>query len=550
MAQGGVSMSERVSAVATQPVQWSYISGKAYDDPFSAVDLDVLFVDVAGHEWRVPAFWAGDMTWCVRFAPPHTGTFQFRTVCSDATNSDLHDHRGLLEAGPYRGENPLFVHGGLRVSEDARHLQHSDGMPFFWLADTWWMALSKRLVWPDEFQLLVEDRKRKGFTVIQLVAGLFPDMAPLDTRSANEAGLAWTSGFAQVRPAYFDMADLRIQFLVRMGLVPCIVGCWGYYLPFMGVEAARLHWRHIVARYAAYPVVWCVAGEAAMPYYLSTDRKRDRASQVAGWSTIARYVRQTDPFRRPLTVHPTDASRNQIDDASVLDFEMLQTGHGGHESIANTVEAIVEAVARPPRMPVVSAEVCYEGIFGGSHEEVQRIVFWASLLSGAAGHTYGANGLWQFNRRELPFGPSPHGASWGNTSWDEAMGLPGSVHVGIGKAILERFAWWRLEPHSEWVEPCAGPHNYKAAYAAGIPGEVRLFYFPTPICPWSRPVLLKALEADTTYEATWVDPRTGADAPLGTVTPNPDGQWRVPYPPTLEDWVLVLQSTAGTARRA
>ena len=55
-------------------------------------------------------------------------------------------------------------------------------MPFFWLGDTWWMGLTKRLLWPEGFKLLTADRVKKGFTVIQIVAGLYPDMVPFDSR--------------------------------------------------------------------------------------------------------------------------------------------------------------------------------------------------------------------------------------------------------------------------------------------------------------------------------------------------------------------------------
>jgi len=64
-------------------------------------------------------------------------------------------------------------------------------------------------------------------------------------------------------------------------------------------------------------------------------------------------------------------------------------------------------------MPVLVGEVCYEGIMEANREEIQRPLFWGCMLSGAAGHTYGANGIWQVNIKEKPSGPSPHGISWG-----------------------------------------------------------------------------------------------------------------------------------------
>ncbi len=105
-------------------------------------------------------------------------------------------------------------------------------------------------------------------------------------------------------------------------------------------------------------------------------------------------------------------------------------------------------------------------------------MFWSCMLLGTAGHTYGANGVWQVNTREKPFGRSPHGMSWGDTPWEDAYQLPGSSDVALGKRLLSRCEWWRFEHHSEWVEPRWNKDNYAGAYAAGIPREVRVIFFP------------------------------------------------------------------------
>ena len=131
------------------------------------------------------------------------------------------------------------------------------------------MGLCHRLHWPDEVKTLAADRKAKGFNVIQIVAGLYPDMHPFDPRGANEAGFPWEKEYARIRPEYFDAADQRLQYLVDEGFTPCIVGAWGYFMPWMGVEKAKQHWRYLIARYGALPVVWCAAGEANLPWYLA-----------------------------------------------------------------------------------------------------------------------------------------------------------------------------------------------------------------------------------------------------------------------------------------
>ncbi len=525
--------------------EWSFTSGKGYLDPFNEVELNVIITDPDGQQITVPAFWAGERTWRVRFAPRQIGQYTFRTVCSDTSNSDLHGQTGTILAARYDGINWLLRRGFLRVASDRRHLEHADGTPFFWLADTWWMGLTKRLSWPDEFQALTADRAAKGFTVVQVVAGLYPDMEWYDERGMNEAGFPWARDFSVVNPAYFDMADLRIAHLVRTGIVPCIVGSWGYFMDFAGPEVLKKHWRYLVARYSAYPVVWCVAGEAMMNYYLTHDPQRasdtwQRARQ-AQWADLARHIRALDPNKHPITIHPTQFGRQQVDDPTVLDFEMLQTGHSGYPTLANTVRMLEEALAARPIMPVLVGEANYEGIMESSREEMQRFLFWTAILSGAMGHTYGANGIWQVNTRERAYGPSPHGSSWGNRPWDEAARLPGSGQLGLAKRLLERYPWAQFEAHHEWVEPHQTAERRMLPYAAGIPGRVRVIYIPAEASwiAWRGQMAVKSLEPGLTYRACYFDPTSGAEHALGSVAGGSD--YVVPKPPVFQDWVLVLE---------
>lgn len=540
-------MTYQLASTQHVTTEWSYTSAVAYDDPFNDIQLDILLRHSDGEVWCVPAYWAGDQTWRVRFAPPKPGTYTVTTHCSDDRNASLHRQTAIIVATPYAGHDPLLRHGPLRVRRDGRLLEYADGTPFYWLGDTWWMGFCRRLSWPDDFQRLTADRVQKGFTLIQIVAGLYPDMPALDPRGANEAGLPWEQGFARINPAYFDMADLRLQWLVRSGLVPCVVGCWGYYLPLMGIDRIKAHWRYLIARWGSYPVVWCMAGEGTMPYYLSADPDRDRALQMEGWTEVARYVRATDPCHRPITIHPTQIGRDQVTDDGVLDFDMLQTGHGGYSSVPNTVAKVTAERDRQPPMPVIVGEVNYEGILHGTQAETQRLTYWSAVLSGAAGFTYGANGLWQVNTREVPYGPSPHGASWGDTPWDQARDLEGSRQLGMAKELLTRYDWSRFEPHPEWVEPAGSAEHIEAPFAAGIPRQVRVIYLYQPLMPWTQSrTWVRGLEPDLIYQAFYWNPRTGARHALGAVEPNADGAWPIPVQPTMSDWVLVLEAPCGT----
>ena len=57
---------------------------------------------------------------------------------------DAHGRRGELHvAEAADASNPLLRHGPIRVAAGSRHLEHADGTPFLWLADTWWMGLCR-----------------------------------------------------------------------------------------------------------------------------------------------------------------------------------------------------------------------------------------------------------------------------------------------------------------------------------------------------------------------------------------------------------------------
>lgn len=471
----------------------TFTAAGTYAHPFRDVVLDAIFTDPSGRESRVPAFWAGGQSWKVRYASPLVGSHRYRTVSSRAEDAGLQDRTGTVRVGPYTGKNPLYLHGPLKVSANRRYLEYGDGRPFFWLGDTWWMGLVKRLRWPEEFQALAADRKAKGFNVVQIVAGLYPDMPPFDPRGANEGGFPWSADYAEIRPEYFDAADVRLRYLVDEGFTPCIVGLWGYFLPWMGVEKAKEHWRNLIARYGALPVVWCIAGEANLPYYLAPNFPADDRSQVKGWTEVARYVREADPFHRLVTIHPTGinrlSARNAIDDVSLLDIDLLQTPHAQRAAVAPTVNTVRESYADRPVLPVIDGEPAYEMLNDVIPAEWSRRMFWLCLMNGAAGHTYGANGIWQVNRRGQPFGPSPNGApgsvGYGVIAWDEAMRLAGSSHVAIGKRFFEQFPWQDLMPHPEWAEFAdASPFDFRGARwiwypegepAVNAPAEKRYF---------------------------------------------------------------------------
>jgi hypothetical protein len=518
-----------VAMVAAETAAWTVFetsieTTKAYARPFVDVEVDAIF-EKADARWRVPAFWAGGGTWKVRFAPPEPGEYRYRFVSNDATNADFATPARTFVATPAAGDNPLLRRGFLRVSADARHFEHADGTPFLWLGDTWWKGLCKRIDLAG-FEELCADRAAKGFNVVQIVCGPYPDENMLEPRWENEAGMPYTTlDFSVMNPAYFDAADARIAKLVAHDIVPAIVGGWGRpqaggqsTINQVGLDGFKRHWRHLIARYGAMPVVWIVGGEAS--------------DGNGPWAELAEYVRATDPYRHPLTYHaPGDPRRSIQAGNERFDFDMVAIGHDGLNTANETLRLLRASLDQRPARPALCGEACYERHMQTNFEDIQRHLFWTLMLSGAAGHTYGAAGIWQSSIEGDP-GITP---IYDYTTWREGMAYPGSAQLGRAKELLEELPWQRMQPHPEWVDG--------GAFAAGIAGgtgpELIVAYLPKRgIYDWSGFRVL-TLDPSARYDAFWFDPASGRRFALGTVTG--EANWSTPPVPSPQDWVLVLR---------
>jgi hypothetical protein len=444
---------ESVRTEANVPVEIRFVAEAGVAQP-DQVELDAVFAAPDGSEARVPAFWAGGNVWKVRYASGSLGSHRYRTeVRGDFAG--LAEQTGEVEVGPYTGDNPLYRHGALRVTANRRFVEHQDGTPFFWLGDTWWMGLSQGLSWPHGFQTLAADRKTKGFTLIQLVGGLPPPTPLLNERVAGDGGQAWTENFESLRPGFYDAADLRIQHLVEIGLVPCIIGAWGDYLPVMGPAKMKRHWRNLVARYGAYPVVWYMWGEingtiaAADSPKTKPSNDPDDSALGTAWTDIARYLKAIDPFRRMVGVHH-GADSPPLNNPTLPDVYLLRTGHSGLFSISAQTAAFDHLSKVDPHAPVVLSEGNHQGLFaaGNFSDQMQRHQFWVTMLDGGAGHTYGASGISQANKP----GTAARGDSQSNQTWPEAMYHAASSQLGWARSFLEEIPWKRLVPVSHKVK--------------------------------------------------------------------------------------------------
>jgi len=441
-------------------------------------------------------------------------------------------------------ESHHHAHPPLRLSDNRRYLVDREGRPFFYFADTAWS-----IVWKGrerEWIHYLERRHEQGLTVVQV--NLLPwcdDLADVEGNAPFVAG-----DVTRPNEAYFARYDRFLNLASKRGLFTCLMLLWGG--PREGLPAARFtteqatHFaRWAVERFTGCRMIWSVSGDG--PY----DEEAEK------WEAVGQAVDAADPNDHPTTNHlVTSRGWRFLHHRSAWhDFHMIQTGH--YAPARDNIRALPLAYYRAkPTKAFVNGEPWYEAhpdmsdrpaygpIFD---EEHQRYAFWVSLLSGATmGHTYGAQGIWNWKR---PGDDEAHlaGPQIGPI-WSEALELLGAEQCALGVRCLREWSWWRLQPTPERarsVSPETPPARQPAC--ARIPGEGWLVYLPAD----DHDVELLGLNvpgvgglgvAGHGWRARWLDPRDGAEHAIGAVDVPGDGIWRAPERPSDEDWVLLLSA--------
>lgn len=549
-----------------KPVEICFTAKEKYQDAFNDAEMDVLISDGHGETWNVPAFWAGGDTWKVRFSAPKPGVYSYETKCSNALDQGLNGQRGEFEIKRYTGGNPLYVHGPLQVMDNKRYFEHQDGTPFAWLGDTWWNMESSRMSENGEIAYLAEDRARKGFTVIAAVNGFWCDLGVCDERMGNAAGLAWKGNFDTINPEYYNIVDKKVEQITDAGLVISMAAAWGFYLAYMGLEKMKKHVRYMIARYAAYPVVWLTAGESLMPFYeemLTKDgvynyyfENKGRLGMLVenartGWTQIIEHMKETDPYHRLLTIHTrvNEISTEVVTKPELLDFIVYQAGRHSDDKftlVPQTEECTKRALAQSPERPVVNAECCYEGMMYQCGAPIQRWIFWHAVLTGCAGWTYGANGMFTANHEHEPFGMPYYKRCWGEQTWQEAVHFEGSQHVGNCRKYLNQYEWWRLRPLEDMIEEPEGISDYERAVAAQIEGELVMAYMQRDVVnsvykKWPWTLQFKNLAPGVRYKIKAYNPIRDYEIVMGEDTVDENGRLNTGVFPMQQDWVVILE---------
>lgn len=152
------------------------------------------------------------------------------------------------------------------VSENRGFLVTESGKPFFWLADTAWELFHRLTI--EEAELYLENRRERGFNVIQAVA-----LAEFDgLQTPNAYGELPLTDLDPARPneAYFQHVDAVVGLAAEkglyIGLLPTwgdkVVRLWGTGPVVFNPQNARLFGEFLGWRYCEQAnVIWILGGD-------------------------------------------------------------------------------------------------------------------------------------------------------------------------------------------------------------------------------------------------------------------------------------------------
>ena len=476
----------------------SFRSRTEHANPYTDVDLACVFRGPDGARFVVEGFWDGGGTWRVRFAPEAAGKWSYETSSNDR---QLDGKTGSFLCVPSKS------HG--HVGVDPRrpcHFVYSDGTPFYFFGDSdncWDTPIGDTepywggWFWEDgAYQRYVDARARQGFTVQAFAGGtLLAKPTFKRKQQRNEGGPPFFDyDLDHLNPAYFQWADKRTQYACSKGFLFVIMLGWpDQDVHRMDWTKLERGWRYVIARYAAYNVMWLLFGEY--------DEAGGTARRLA--NQFARITRQHDPYRHLLSTHTT-TSNAPLAGEKWLDVIVHQSRDW-------------DMVQRDRRFgkPVVNWEWYYERTMeekiGWDHiisdaEEIRRGA-WRILCRGG----YIVYNLVGKNRQDYMANLNRDGARY---------------CLIATRFFRKRTRFQELEPTE--VADEAGKPLPAVATRDGREWVVYLEGAQEAVVPAGR--LPRKLSAE------WLDPRTGETRPAKSAGPR---RWRKP---DRSDWVLHLKS--------
>lgn len=498
-----------ISEKAVQWGRWQHTLLSESTNEVQPVSIEVIFTGPEGKTFTTPAFTDDGKIFYFRATFPVPGEWRWKTVCNDQDNTSLHNKSGKVKVRQYEGENPLFRHGDLKVSDDRRYLIHADGTPFLWMGDSGWNATLKSTMkeWCD----YVDKRSSQGFSVIQV--GL---------RGAGN-GNQDTISFRQdgtIDPLFWQNLEAKIAYANDKGLLLLMVGVGNTWRDLFAKNTNNQKFEtYLTGRFSSFMVILSPSFDQIY------ETELNNVALELQKSTLHLVTQHSG------TNYEANLSfRN----SSSVDFCGLQSGHHlWTNMLANAYHAArswtLDMWNGVPVKPVINIETMYDNYgndnaeHSATREKDVRKLGWISWLSGSMGYTYGAGGIWKFNKDSTE-----------NDFWRNAMDWPSAGQMTVMKDFFKSIEWWRLVPLHKLVVNQEVEETLKMVVSGTKQKDLLLAYLPD-----NPMIVLDLKDYQGTMAGKWLNLVTGDNVeipqpviPSASVTfSRPDG-W--------EDALLIL----------
>ena len=422
----------------------------------------------------------------------------------------------------------------LQVSENKRFLVTARGEPFFWLGDTAW-ELFHRLNREDA-ELYFENRRRKGFNVIQAV--ILAEIDGLHTPNPYGEVPLYDNDPTRPNEAYFQHVDTLIRMAHDKGLYIGLLPTWGDKIRpahatnskiIFNTENAYQYGRYLGERYRDDTnIIWILGGD------------RDTEGLEIFWRSMASGINEGQGKHTLTTFHPQGghSSSTWLHQETWLDFNMIQSGH--HDTDNPTWDMVAHDYALEPTRPVLDGEPNYEdhpinwNTANGylTAYDVRKQAYRA-LFAGAFGHTYGHQSIWQMYQS----GREP--IAWPLFAWQDAIDRPGAFQMRhVRTLMLSRPFLTRIPDQGLLLsDPRKKGQHIQATRCST--GSYAFIYIPT--AEQTVEVDVSKLSGDT-LRAWWYNPRTGSTEKIGEFAK--EGKLTLTSPVEGPDWVLILDDAS------
>lgn len=394
----------------------------------------------------------------------------------------------------------------LKISNDQSYIVNQSDEPFFWLGGTAWELIHR--CDKEEIEKYLTDRAEKGFTVIQTV--ILAELDGLNTPNAYGEKPLINNDPTKINEKYFEVVDFVLSKANELGLYVGLLPTWGDKFnknwgagpEIFNPINSEIFGEILAKRYLTYNnVIWILGG----------DRIPENENHYAIIRAMAKGIRKIDT-RHLISYHPVGAKKaTDFFNDNWLDIDMYQSGHS---RTAREYQYVVESKKSETTRPIINGEARYENImdrfwetkyYGWLDDADVRVSAYWSIISGAAGYTYGCNDIWQMyksNRNPILNA---------RTDWTAALELPGSSQMKYMKEIFEILPWQKMIFNQTLIQN-NNPEN--ESYILSAIGENKDFIIA--YTPTGNPIEIDLTKIDSEKaKAYWFNPRSGKIVNIG-----------------------------------